>query len=477
MSAAIEMRGYSFKYNESDDFVLRDCNLTLNYGEFMVLSGLSGEGKSTLLSAVNGVIPNCIQGEQSGQILIDGEDIAGKRMSELSRLVGSVLQNADSQIVNELIDDEVAFGCENMNIPPQEIGGRVRQACALMELEPQWATQTLSGGQKQRLITASTLAMRQKIFVLDEPLANLDVAGAHVLLKTLKELTRQGCAVLFVEHRLDVVLAYADRVAWLENQQVHMLHSKQEALERSMHRIPDVGADVSVREPCFELRHVAFRAGGRDILKDINFTVNRGERVVILGENGCGKTTLMRILARLQKPTVGEVIQHVDPSIKKARPKWFKKVGFIYQNPNYQLFMTQVFDEIGYQSESAENTERYLKAFSLEPLRERHPQSLSEGQKRRLSIAAIAAENPEVLILDEPTVGQDYGNLKMIVDTVNRIHTQRGTTMITVTHDFRCAGALADKVIWIRDGVVYKQGGKEVAREYFESQIPAELLF
>lgn len=476
MSAAVEMRNYSFKYNESDDFVLKDCNLTLNYGEFLVLSGLSGEGKSTLLSAVNGVIPNCIQGEQSGQILINGENIAGKRMSELSRLVGSVLQNADSQIVNELIDDEVAFGCENMNIPPREIEERVRQACVLMELDPQWATQTLSGGQKQRLITASTLAMRQKIFVLDEPLANLDVAGAHVLLKTLKELTRQGCAVLFVEHRLDVVLAYADRVAWLENKQVHMLSSKQEALERSMHKIPDVSSDRSTQEPCFDLRHVSFSAGGRTILKDINFTVNKGERVVILGENGCGKTTLMRIIAKLQKPTSGEVLQYVDPSIKKAKPKWFKKVGFIYQNPNYQLFMTQVFDEIGYQSESPENTERYLKAFSLEKLRNRHPQSLSEGQKRRLSIAAVTAENPEVLILDEPTVGQDYGNLKMIVDTVNRIHTERRTTMITVTHDFRCAEALADKVIWIQDGVVYKQGGKELAQEYFRSQIPAEFL-
>lgn len=475
MSVAVEMRNYSFQYNESGAFVLKDCNLTLNYGEFLVLSGLSGEGKSTLLSAINGVIPNCVQGVQSGKILINGEDITGKRMSEISRLVGSVLQNADSQIVNEIIDDEVAFGCENMNIPPQEIGERVRRACALMELNPSWATQTLSGGQKQRLITASTLAMRQKILVLDEPLANLDLAGAHVLLKTLKELTRQGCAVLFVEHRLDVVLAYADRVAWLEQGQVHILNSKQEALERSMRRIPDVSGRRAAQEPCFDLRHVYFSAGGRTILKEINFTVNKGERVVILGENGCGKTTLMRIIAKLQKPTAGEVCQYVDPSIKKAKQKWFKKVGFIYQNPNYQLFMTQVFDEIGYQSESAENTEHYLRAFSLEALRERHPQSLSEGQKRRLSIAAVAAENPEVLILDEPTVGQDYDNLKMIVDTVNRIHDARGITMITVTHDYRCAQALADKVIWIRDGVVYKQGGKELAEEYFRSQIPVEI--
>lgn len=476
MSAAVEVRNYSFRYSEGQDYVLKDCNLTLHYGEFLVLSGLSGEGKSTLLSAINGVIPNCIQGEQSGQIRINGEDLSGKRMSEITRMVGSVLQNADSQIVNEIIDDEVAFGCENMNIPPEEIERRVQKACALMELDPSWATQTLSGGQKQRLITASTLAMQQKIFVFDEPLANLDVAGAHVLLQTLKELTRQGCAVLFVEHRLDVVLAYADRVAWLENKQIRILPNKQEALERSMHQIPDVSSDVSLPEPCFEVRGVSFSAGGRTILRDVNFTVKKGERVVILGENGCGKTTLMRIIAKLQKPTSGEVVQYVDPTLKKARPKWFKKVGFIYQNPNYQLFMTRVMDEIGYQSESEENTQWYLKAFSLENLRERHPQSLSEGQKRRVSIAAIAAGNPEVLIMDEPTVGQDYENLKMIVDTVNQIHTRRRTTMITVTHDFRCAQALADRVIWIRDGVVYRQGGKELAEEYFRSQIPAEYL-
>lgn len=467
---AIEVNNYQVSYNEGAEPILQDCSLTLDYGEFVLLSGLSGSGKSTLLSSINGIIPGAVFGIQQGDILVDGESIRGKKISEIARKVGSVLQNADSQIVHVRVEDEIAFGCENRNFPREEIRTRVEESCRMMQIDKDWATQPLSGGQKQRLITASTLAMGQRILVFDEPLANLDAEGAHMLLGLLRQLAKeQHYAVLFVEHRLDVVLPYVDRVLWMEDGRIREIPKNEQKIMQGRGRLEDTGFiefDANPK-PCLQAEHISFTAGGREILKDISFTLNQGERMVILGDNGCGKTTLLKILARLLKPTGGSVQQYLDPSIgKKASKKWFRQAGYVYQNPNYQLFMPQVESEIGYQSESKENTEAILQEFDLQSLAAFHPQSLSEGQKRRVSIAAIAAAHPKLLFLDEPTVGQDFNNLKRMVETVNEAHRMRGMTMITVTHDVRCAAALADKVIWIRGGVVYREGGKEVIAEY-----------
>ncbi len=467
---AIEVKKYQVSYSENAEPILRDCTLTLDYGEFVLLSGLSGSGKSTLLSSINGIIPGAVFGIQQGDILVDGESIKGKKISEIARKVGSVLQNADSQIVHVRVEDEIAFGCENRNYPGEEIKKRVEESCRMMQINKDWATQTLSGGQKQRLITASTMAMGQKILVFDEPLANLDAEGAHMLLGLLRQLAKeQGYAVLFVEHRLDVVLPYVDRVLWMENGRIREIPKNEQKMMQGRGRLENTGFTEPPAKPvlCLQAEHISFVAGGREILKDISFTLNQGERLVILGDNGCGKTTLLKILARLLKPTGGSVQQYLDPSIgKKASKKWFCQAGYVYQNPNYQLFMPQVESEIGYQSESKENTEAILQEFDLQSLAGFHPQSLSEGQKRRVSIAAIAAAHPKLLFLDEPTVGQDFNNLKRMVETVNEAHRMRGMSMITVTHDVRCAAALADKVIWIRDGVIYRDGGKEVIAEY-----------
>jgi energy-coupling factor transport system ATP-binding protein len=216
------------------------------------------------------------------------------------------------------------------------------------------------------------------------------------------------------------------------------------------------------------VRHLAFEAGGRSILKDIDLDLGRGERLVILGDNGCGKTTLLRLIARLQRPTGGTIEQRLDPSLKK-RPSaaWHRKVGYVYQNPSYQLFMPQVFAEVGYQSSSEQNTRDILALFGLSGLAKRHPQTLSEGQKRRLSIAAVAAQAPELLLLDEPTVGQDHAHLQLLVDALNELHQTRGVTLMTVTHDYRAATALGDRAIWIQDGCVFRQGGRGLIDEFF----------
>ena len=466
---AIELKNVSFSYDGFAELVLRDVNFDVEYGEVALLSGLSGEGKSTLLSIVSGIIPNIVSGKITGEVLVDGRSTAGQKLSQTCRKVGVVLQNADSQIIHKIVEDEIAFGCENFAIPRDKIGAQIDRVCAIMGIDKTAQTRTLSGGQKQRLITASTLATGQKILILDEPLANLDIAGATELMNTLRALAKSGYAVLVVEHRLDMVLPFVDTVWNIRAGVVTKVENKQEYLLSQTVKIDDNSGEHAKGESLFSLNHVAFSVKKKEILKDVNFNIYDGERLLLLGENGCGKTTLLRLIARLYKPTEGSIEQTLNRKFGKSKKskKWFKSVGVVYQNPNYQLFMPTVEKEIEFNAVSKDYAQEMMRLFDLEHLRNRHPQSLSEGQKRRVSIASVVAGNPKVLLLDEPTVGQDYKGLCQLVKILDELHDKSGNTMITITHDMRCAEALCDSAVVIADGVVKEQGGKELAHKFF----------
>lgn len=465
MGIAIRLKEVSFKYDGAKENVLENINLTVEYGETVLLSGVSGEGKSTLLSIINGVIPFANSGEFSGSVEIDGKDVTKLKISERSKLIGTVLQNADEQIIYDLVNEEIAFGCENLNIASEEIDRRIERFTTLMQIEKNAKTKTLSGGQKQRLITASTLAMEQKIIILDEPLANLDTHTAHILLKALRNLANSGYAVLIVEHRLDVVKNYIDKVMRIENKQLFTSTDIND-LNSGIKTIPHVDGSLP-GEVLIKGEKLFFAAGDRNIIDGLDIEIRAGERIVLLGENGCGKTTLMRMLARLNKPNDGALSQTITKS-KKANSKWFSKVGYVYQNPVYQLFMPTLLSEISFKAKSEETARKMINAFGLSGLEQRHPQSLSEGQKRRASIAAVCASEPTVLFLDEPTVGQDYKNLCKTVETVNKINKNLGTAIVTVTHDKRCAGALADRVLIMENGKISRQGDYRLANEFLD---------
>ena len=468
---AIELKQVNFSYDGKTK-ILENTDFTAEYGEVTLLSGHSGEGKSTLMYIVSGIIPNVNYGELSGEVKIAGEDIKGKKLGYVCRKVGVVLQNADEQIIQKVVEDEIAFGCENLAFPPEKIQKQIDIVCNLLKLDKSWKCRTLSGGQKQRLITASTLAMGQKIIILDEPLANLDQDGAAMLMGTLRSLAKAGYCVVVIEHRLDMVLPFVDTVWHIGDRTVKRIEDKAAYLQAQTAKIGDSCKPFEVGAPLFTLKSVKFSVKDRGILKDISLEIPKGGRTVFLGENGCGKTTLMRLIARLYKPTGGTITQYIDGKFKqKSRGSraWFKKVGVVYQNPDYQLFMPTVEKEINFGAPSPEYAEHIAGLFGIKHLWHRHPQSLSEGQKRRVSIAAVVACAPEVLLLDEPTVGQDYDGLCQMVEILNKLHEQTGNTMITITHDVRCAEALCDQAYLIADGVVQRSGSKELVREYFTS--------
>lgn len=506
MNNAVEFKNVSFSYESDDeslrsenldsehsrdannksDLILDGANFILRYGEVALLAGFSGEGKSTVLSLMTGIIPNLMAGTIAGKIFVDGENIAGKKISALCRKIALVMQNAELQIIHDKVEDEIAFGMENFGFAKTEIEKNISDSCATMGLYRNWNTRTLSGGQKQRVITASALSTKQKIILLDEPLANLDADGSKTLMETLRELSRQGYAILVVEHRLDSVMKYVDSVWNIANKKINKIEDKEKFLKSQSVAIADIcknknaahiGSETEVEienqnggqnktqkpEILFSLENVAFKAGGREILKDVSFDIRKGERILLCGQNGCGKTTLLRLIARLAKPSRGVIKQNLDSRFgKTATPplsrfsgslkRWFKKVGLVYQNPNYQLFMPTVRAEIEFGAASKEYADEMLAIFSLEKIADRHPQSLSEGQKRRVSIAAVAATKPELLILDEPTVGQDYAALRSLVNILNALHVQTQNTMIVVTHDKRCDDALSDRKILIENG-------------------------
>ena len=450
--SAIELKNVNFSYDGKTK-ILENTDFIAEYGEVTLLSGHSGEGKSTLMYIVSGIIPNVNYGELSGEVRVGGESIMGGKMAEICRRVGVVLQNADEQIVQKIVEDEIAFGCENLAFPPEKIQKQIDIVCDLMKLDKKRKCRTLSGGQKQRLITASTLAMGQKIIILDEPLA------------------KAGYCVIVIEHRLDMVLPFVDAVWHIGGRTVKRVENRREYLASQTAKIKDGCPAFTGKAPLFKLENVAFSVKKeREILKNVSLEIPKGGRTVLLGENGCGKTTVMRLIARLYKPTGGSITQYVDEKFRqksKGSRAWYQKVGVVYQNPDYQLFMPTVRQEISFGAKSGEYAAEIAELFGVKHLWERHPQSLSEGQKRRVSIAAVAACEPEVLLLDEPTVGQDYDGLCRMVEILNKLHMQSGNTMITITHDVRCAEALCDRAYLIAGGVVAESGGKELVRKYF----------
>ena len=464
--SAIELKDLYFRYKNQKDIILKGINFSCNYNEITLLTGASGAGKSTFLGLITGIIPNIIKGDIKGLIKVDGKNINGLKVSDISSKIGVVLQDADNQIIMPRVFEEIAFGLENNNLDRNEISNRIDYVTDLFKLDKNALTKHLSGGEKQRLLCSCILAMNQKILIFDEPLANLDKKSVKLLLDNLVKYKNEGYAIIIIEHRLDMLTDYIDNAYCINDGKINIINDLNDYLKEQKNIIP-YKANNNIGDIILDVNNLTYKIKDRIIIDNVSFNINSGEKVLILGDNGKGKTTLVRLLTRMIKSTSGSINQYVDTKYKPnyKGKKWFNKIGVVYQNPNYQLFMPTVLKEVLYNVSNKDYAIKLLKDFDLYKYIDRHPQSLSEGEKRRLTVALTLAREPKIIFLDEPTVGQDIINLKKMINIINDYIENNNATLISITHDVRCAYALCDKCLLFDENFVI--GGQELIDKFF----------
>jgi energy-coupling factor transporter ATP-binding protein EcfA2 len=432
----IETVNLSFTHIGKTQPTIQDINLELSAGEIVFLGGATGSGKSTLLNCLAGISPQHIGGRLTGDILYKNNSILELTVRERSQHMGTILQNVEIQLFADKVIDEVIFGLENLNISPEIIPQLTHQGLQKFGLLPQqnWLISQLSAGQKQRLIIACVLAMNQPVLLLDEPFAYLDRGGSELLLQLLTERAHQGQTVLLIEHRHDLVNEICDRTYYFDQGTIHSGTLKTFFPQLSVTSSPTLSHII--------LQTHQLSWGGYLPFPDLE--LHSGQIILLQGENGCGKTTLLKLLSGLLKPTTGNIKICGQSIIKKSVVQIAKNIGFVLQNPNHQLFAETVYQEVIQASVSTHLAEQLLEKLNLKLLCGLHPQSLSQGQKRRLALAAVLARKPKICLLDEITVGQDPQSLALMLQVLIDF-TQKGLGLILTSHDQQIANYLQAK--------------------------------
>lgn len=481
----IEFKRFTFSYGDSAKPALQDVSLTINDGEFLLLKGLSGSGKSTLLKAMNGLVPHFYGGKYGGEVIVDGLSVRTASVAELGGRVGLVFQDSSSQIVAETVAEEIAFGPANMGLPADEINSRVTAAARMMRIDDllERRTATLSGGEKQKTAIAAVLSMKPKVIALDEPFAELDSESADDLLSLLVTLHKdEGLTVILAEHRVEKVLEVVDRVVEVEDGRV--VHKNVIASEaRQSHEgnhLAEIASSAKIqpsrkdsqtqtRSPAKNLvtiNNLSFGYNGRGVLEGFDMSVDEGEIVALTGPNGCGKTTLLRLMCGFLAPSGGEISVAGLRVGQADRAELFKQIGYVPQRPSALLFAETVEEEVyGFTTDeisrkkaarqvlrledSPRMTDRpdtLLEEFGLEDAKDAYPRDLSWGQQQRVALAAVLYKQPKVILLDEPTHGLDSAAKERLAELLISL-AAKGAAIIIATHDSEMAAMTANRIV------------------------------
>lgn len=507
----IEFRDFSFQYKSQSKPTLHDINLTIYEGEKVLILGPSGSGKSTLSNCINGLIPFSEKGVIKGSLKVDGVETREASIFKLSKLVGTVLQDSDAQFVGLSVGEDIAFALENENMPRQEMVPKVRRVAEIVGMEDflEYLPYVLSGGQKQKVALAGVIHDDVKVLIFDEPLAALDPHMGMVAVDLIDRICRErNKTAIIIEHRLeDVLYRPVDRVILMSKGEIvadmkpdELLrsdllreHGIREPLyltamkyagcrleeqkdiadlehmsltEDNKHRLETFfgsGSEEPAKpeaDPVIDVQDVSFSYDDKPALKHVSCRIYKGERVALIGKNGAGKTTLARLICGVNRPGTGRVmIDGADYSALSIK-EIGEYIGYVMQNPNQMLVKDIIISEVrmalelrGYAPELIEErAKRALEMCDLYSMRNWPVSSVSYGQRKRITIAAVLALEPEVIILDEPTAGQDYRHYVEIIEFINELSLRYGKTVIFITHDMHLAIENTDRAIVFSDG-------------------------
>lgn len=510
-SPIISFKNFSFQYRAQKKPTLKEINLDIYPGERVLIAGPSGCGKSTLAGCINGLNPFSNPGECSGELIVDGVDAPKSSIFQLSAYVGTVLQDPDGQFIGLTVGEDIAFALENSCMPQDEMHEITRHAAELVGIQDHldYAPHELSGGQKQRVSLAGVMVDQVKILLFDEPLANLDPATGKQTIELIDEIQEKtDTTVVIIEHRLeDVLWRDVDRIVLMGDGKILAdLHPDEllstRLLEENGIREPlyltalryagvelvpakkpahadSVVIDEADRkkmtdwfwsrpaaeaekehEPLLEVRNLTFGyERGRQTLRDVSLTIHKGEMVSIVGKNGAGKSTFSKLVCGFETPDSGEILFQGRDLLQENIRHRAKHIGYVMQNPNQMISKTMIFDEVALslrnmgksEEEIREKVEETLKVCGLFPFRNWPVSALSFGQKKRVTIASVLVQDPELIILDEPTAGQDFRHYTEIMEFLRGLN-EKGVTVVMITHDMHLMLEYTPRALVFADG-------------------------
>ena len=484
------VRDLGFRYNSRRTPAIEDINLQLEPGQLVLLAGSSGCGKTTLMRCVNGLIPHTYRGFMQGEIELYGKSVKGMGLADISRHVGTLLQDPERQILGTYVINEVCFGLESLGMPREEMIQKAEKALERLHIThlKDKETHYTSGGEKQKVALAGVLAMEPNILLLDEPLASLDPASAREALLAFRELADEGLSILLVEHRVEDVLEInPEKVIYMDNGRVVYQGDVKGLLETADYTRIKLPAQTVMRrakgkpfeeccfavpafdpqsEPLVSFQDVCFRykEDGPEVLHGINLDIRAGEVIAILGHNGSGKTTTVKQALGLLKPTSGQVLLEGVETRKTTVANVAKTIGYVFQSPSQMLFAPTVREELAFGPENlgmdketvSQNVDWAIETVHLEHELPMPPLALSFGQQKRVSIASVLSMKSRILMMDEPTSGQDYWNYQSFMNTI--LQTPGFDAILFITHDLDLALTYANRVVVLYGGQVMADG-------------------